>query len=130
MIGYFSRGLDNWADNCSERMPLKHQPNSLRKIALRSICRNFNKLFYRCQSDENMRVLIDTGAYMEFENPLQELLMAKGSISGIDLEKVFYSLFRESISDETLLFGYANGTARAFDQARLKINMVVRSVKE
>ncbi|XP_046684000.1 uncharacterized protein LOC124369893 [Homalodisca vitripennis] len=54
-------------------MPLKHQPNSLRKIALRSICRNFNKLFYRCQSDENMRVLIDTGAYMEFENPLQEL---------------------------------------------------------
>lgn len=54
-------------------MPLKHQPDTLRKTALRSVCKRFNDLFYGCEQEEDMRVMIESGAYLEVDNPLMEL---------------------------------------------------------
>lgn len=54
-------------------MPLKHQPDTLRKTALRSVCKSFNDLFYGCELEEDMRVLIESGAYLEVDNPMMEL---------------------------------------------------------
>lgn len=53
-------------------MPLRHQPHSLRKLALKSIADNFDRICYNVSDKEDMMKL-DSEAYMDVQSPLYDM---------------------------------------------------------
>lgn len=56
-----------------EKMPLTHQPFSLKRATMVTIARNFDLICYSCSSPDKMTELIESEEYLNFECPFDDL---------------------------------------------------------